>query len=89
MEEGDEHESGPMVSLPEASDAYKTAQGLFYAHSAAKHEEQNILTLKLVLLCLTCKVSSEHLSQMSSKKSNLHLGIKTNSLFVHYICRCM
>jgi len=64
----------------------KLSRCTVYVHSVAKHEEQNILTLKLVLLCLKCKVSSEQLSQMSSKKSNLHLGIKpTLYLYIIYV----
>jgi hypothetical protein len=74
-----------MVSLPEASTAYKTVQWLFYMHSAAKHEEQNILILKLVRLCLKCKVSSKQLLQMSSRKSNLHLGIKPTLYLLAYV----
>lgn len=50
VEGGDEYESKPMVSLPETSTAYKTDQWLFYVHSTAKQDEQNILTLKLVLV---------------------------------------
>jgi hypothetical protein len=73
--EADEDECGPepVPSFTKAHTAYETFKTFFHIHSNCKHEEQNILNLKLVLLQLNIKTKLNSFQlQISLGKSAVH-----------------
>lgn len=69
----DKHDLEQVESVTEVHTAYETITSFFCTYNISKHNEQNVLNVKFVLLCLNRKSSSTQLSitDLYGEKSEL------------------
>jgi hypothetical protein len=73
----DKHGFEPVSSVNEAHTTYETITSFFYKYNICKLDEQNVLNVKFVLLCLNCKISSKQLliTDLFGEKSDMDARI--------------
>jgi hypothetical protein len=62
MNRGEEHDLEPLPSFTEMHASFETVKSFLYMCSISEPDEQNILSLELLLCWWKCKASTKHLS---------------------------